>query len=326
MNQASTVCGVVSDCGASTGQPSAGGSAEASTPTLAQSSTPSLGSHDDAKGKMKGAGQHTKGYGPSAMQPFRSARVEGEPFREVPATPKAETLTREDSTPFLSLGGGRLSHGSLVSPKGGHAECPDTPVRMSVMCCLEFNEEDEWIWCPVDEFVNLQDVQGVEQAHEFVIYTGGSATMTEMWPREAVCAGWGLAVLHRSAAGQMTWRGSLSAPIQFGSTGRDVLGAARLTSNAAELKALLATLTWRATLSGWVRVIRIVSDSKVFIELDVHSTNTALVQQCRHVLTMCRAVASTVLVHKYSHQGLSGKLQRTGLPGQREWPTAAGSG
>ena len=63
MNQASTVCGVVSDCGASTGQPSAGGSAESSTPTLAQSSTPSLGSHDDAKGKVKGAegkdGQHT---------------------------------------------------------------------------------------------------------------------------------------------------------------------------------------------------------------------------------------------------------------------------
>ena len=52
MNQASTVCGVVSDCGASTGQPSAGGSAESSTPTLAQSSAPSLGSHDDAKGEF----------------------------------------------------------------------------------------------------------------------------------------------------------------------------------------------------------------------------------------------------------------------------------
>ena len=85
MNQASTVCGVVSDCGASTAQPSAGGSAASSTPTLAVSSTPSLGSHDDAKGKVKGAegkdGQHTKGYGPLATQPFRSARVEGEPYR-----------------------------------------------------------------------------------------------------------------------------------------------------------------------------------------------------------------------------------------------------
>ena len=84
MNQASTVCGMASDCGASTGQPSAGGSATSSTPTLAQSSTPCLGSHDDAKGKVKGAegkdGQHTKGHGPSATQPFRSARVEGEPL------------------------------------------------------------------------------------------------------------------------------------------------------------------------------------------------------------------------------------------------------
>ena len=83
----------------------------------------------------------------------------------------------------------------------------------------------------------------------------------------------------------------------------------RLTNNAAELTALLAALTWRATLPGWVRV-RIVSDSKVSIELVERraraSTNTALVQQCRHVLTMCRAVASTVLVHTYSHQGLLG--------------------
>ena len=41
--------------------------------------------------------------------------------------------------------------------------------------------------------MNLQDVQDDEQAHEFVIHTDGSATMTEMWPREAVCAqvgGW----------------------------------------------------------------------------------------------------------------------------------------
>ena len=52
------------------------------------------------------------------------------------------------------------------------------------------------------------------------------------------------------------------------------------------------------------------SDSKVSIELVERraraSTNTALVQQCRHVLTMCRTVASTVLVHTYSHQGLQG--------------------
>ena len=92
----------------------------------------------------------------------------------------------------------------------------------------------------------------------------------------------------------MTWCGSLSAPIQLGST---------------ELTALLAALAWRATLPGWVRV-RIVSDSKVSTELVERraraSTNTALVQQCRHVLTMCRAVASTVLVHTHSHQGLFG--------------------
>ena len=106
MNQVSTVCGVVSVCGASTGQPSVGGSAQSSTPTRAQSSTPTQGSHDDAKGKVKGAegkdGQHTKGYGPLATQPFRSARAEGEPHREVPATPKADALAREDSTPIQS--------------------------------------------------------------------------------------------------------------------------------------------------------------------------------------------------------------------------------
>ena len=110
--------------------------------------------------------------------------------------------------------------------------------------------------------MNLQDVQDDEQAHEFVIYTDGSAMMTEMWPRQAVCAGWELAILHYSAAGQMTWCGSLSAPIQLGRTGTDVLGATRLTNNAAELTAILAALTWRATLPGRVRA-RIVSDSKV---------------------------------------------------------------
>ena len=80
--------------------------------------------------------------------------------------------------------------------------------------------------------------------------------------------------------------------------------AKRLTNNDAELTALLAALTWRATLPGWVRV-RIVSDNKVSIELVERRaralTNTALVQQCRHVLTMCRAVASIVFVHTYSH-------------------------
>ena len=95
--------------------------------------------------------------------------------------------------------------------------------------------------------MNLHYVQDDEQAHEFVNNTDGSATMTEMWPREAEGAGWGLAILHCSTAGQKTWCGSLSAPIQLGSTGTDVLGAARLTNNAAELTALLAALTWRAT-------------------------------------------------------------------------------
>ena len=95
---------------------------------------------------------------------------------------------------------------------------------------------------------------------------------------------------------------SLSAPILLGTTGADVLGSARLTDSAAELTALLAALTWRAT--------RIVSDSKVSIDLVGRraqaSPNTALVQQCRHALTVCRAVAPTVLAHTYSHQGLSG--------------------
>ena len=45
--------------------------------------------------------------------------------------------------------------------------------------------------------MNLQDVQDDEVAHEFVICTDGSGTMTEKWPRERVCAGWLLAVLHR---------------------------------------------------------------------------------------------------------------------------------
>ena len=72
-------------------------------------------------------------------------------------------------------------------------------------------------------------MQDDEQAHQFVVYTDGSATMTEMWPCEAVGAGWELAILHRPAAGQMTWCGSQSAPIQLGSTGTDVLGAIRLT-------------------------------------------------------------------------------------------------
>ena len=155
--------------------------------------------------------------------------------------------------------------------------------------------------------MTLQDVHDDETAHEFVIYTDGSAAMTEKWPREAACAGWGLAIFLRSAAGLLTWCGSLSAPIYLGSTGTDVLGATRLTNNAAELTALLAALTWRATLPGQVRV-RIVSDSKVSIDIVEQraraSTNVALVQQCRQVLKACRAFASTVMMYTNSHQCL----------------------
>ena len=57
-------------------------------------------------------------------------------------------------------------------------------------------DEDE---CPSDEFMNLQDVQHDETAHEFVIHTDGSATMTEKWPSEAVCAGWGFTVQQRDS-------------------------------------------------------------------------------------------------------------------------------
>ena len=140
-----------------------------------------------------------------------------------------------------------------------------------------------------------------ETAHEFVIYIDGSATMTEKWPREAACAGLELAVFHRPAAGQL--------PVYLGSTGTDVLGATRLTNNAAEFTALLAALEWRATLPGQVTA-RIVSNSKVSIDLVEQraraSTNVALVQQCRQVLKACRAFASTVMIHTYSRQGLSG--------------------
>ena len=105
------------------------------------------------------------------------------------------------------------------------------------------------------------------------------------------------------------WCGSLSAPIHFGSTGTDVLGATRLTNNAAVLTALLAALTWRATLPRRVRGT-IVSDSKVSIDLVERcaraSTDSALVQECRHVLTVCRAVAPTVFVQRYSHQDVLG--------------------
>ena len=86
--------------------------------------------------------------------------------------------------------------------------------------------------------MTLHDVHDDGTAHEFVTYTDGSATMTEKWPREAACEGWGLAILHRSAAGQLTWCGSLSAPIYLGNRGTDVLGPTRLTNNAAELTEL----------------------------------------------------------------------------------------
>ena len=181
-------------------------------------------------------------------------------------------------------------------------------LRAWASCSLELNEEGNR-WCPSDELTTLQDVNGDETSHEFVIYIDGSATMTEKWPREAACASLGLAALHRSAGGQVTWCGSLSAPIQFGSTGTDVLGATRLTNNAAELTALLAALEWRVTLPGQVTT-RIVSDSRVSIDLVEQrarvSTNVAQVQQCRQVLKVCRAFASTVMIHTYSRQGLLG--------------------
>ena len=110
-------------------------------------------------------------------------------------------------------------------------------------------------------------------------------------------------------SGQLTWCGSLSAPIHPVSTGTDVLGAARLTNNAAELTVLLAPLTWRATLPGQVRV-RIVSDSKVSLDLVEQrawaSTNVALVQQCRQVLKASRAFAPTAMTHTSSYHGISG--------------------
>ena len=145
----------------------------------------------------------------------------------------------------------------------------------------------------------LQDVHDDETAYEFVMYTDGSATMT--------CADWGLAILHRSA-GQLTWCGR-SVGTDLPRKGTDGLGATRLTNNSAELTALLAALRWRAELPGQVRA-RIVSDIKVSFDLVEQraraSTNVALVQQCREVLEACRASASTVMIHSYSHQGLLG--------------------
>ena len=168
-----------------------------------------------------------------------------------------------------------------------------------------------------------------KQAHEFVIYTDGSATMTDLSPREAVYAGWWLAILHRSAAGRMTWSWSLSAPIQLGSTGTNVLGATRLTNNAAELTALLAALTWRATLPGWVRVM-IVSDSKVSIDLVERraraSTNAALdADMCSQCVAPWLPLCWCTRTRTRACQAMRlrmpwRKLQRTGLPGQRERP------
>ena len=120
-------------------QPSAGGSAKSSTPKprrskgkVARSSTPTLGSHDDAKGKVKGAEgkerQHTKGYGLLATQPFRSARMEGEPHEEVPATPKAQMGQLSQGS--LGVGGSAITALS-VRRAAKQLQCPDTLVRMS---------------------------------------------------------------------------------------------------------------------------------------------------------------------------------------------------
>ena len=155
------------------------------------------------------------------FRPFRTAHVEVEPYREATPTPQDKSKGGRHSA--KERGSGRLSQGGLVVHKGGHEECPSASQSMGDLLA-GIQRGREWMWCPADEFV---------------MNTDGSAT-----------AVWEVAVLHRSAAGHLTWCGSLSAPIYLGSTGTDVLGAARLTNNAAELTALLAALTWRATLQG----------------------------------------------------------------------------
>ena len=135
MNQVSTVCGVVSVCGASTGQPSVGGSAQSSTPTRAQSS------HTDARKprRREREGEGCRGQRRAAHEGLRS--VSDAAFPLCPCRGRASPGSSRDTQSRCSCKGGqhshtesgvgRLSHGSLVTPKGGHAECPDTPVRMS---------------------------------------------------------------------------------------------------------------------------------------------------------------------------------------------------
>ena len=84
---------------------------------------------------------------------------------------------------------GAPSQGSLVVHKGGRVECPTAPRSMGDLLA-GIQRGRERIWCPSDEVMTLQDVHDDETAHEFVIFTDGSATMTEKWPREAACAGW----------------------------------------------------------------------------------------------------------------------------------------
>ena len=152
-NQASTVCGNVSDCGASTGQPSLGGSAQSSTPTRAQPSTPSQESSFEAKEQAKGKegkegkdgkdgkdGQQTKEYGPLATQPFRSARVEVEPHPEAPPTLQASTGTREDDTLPQSEGVGDSARAALSLRKVA-VRSARVLLRAWAICSLELNEE-----------------------------------------------------------------------------------------------------------------------------------------------------------------------------------------
>ena len=105
-----------------------------------------------------------------------------------PSNAQAGTGTREDDTLPQSEGAGVSARAALSFRKAA-VRSARVLLRAWAICSLEFNEEGNGFRAHWTNSRPLQNVHDDETAHEFVMYTDGSPTMAEKWPREAACAG-----------------------------------------------------------------------------------------------------------------------------------------
>ena len=152
-----------------------------------------------------------------------------------------------------------------------------------------------------------------ELVHSIVIYTDGAARLTQGWPRQVACAGWGAIILARSPAapGQLLWLGALCSGVVCDMAMSGFLGATRPSAPVAELTAITVIFNLMIKrLEAPPPVVAVRADSvfaldMVALRARAHA-NHALVGHARAIAISMRKTSRIILEHVSAHKGEPG--------------------